>query len=181
MIRSIATAFVRISDVINIVAKFALGALLVGMTMATFAQVLVRFVFTSFGITISAPWTEELSRYAMIWLVFVGLGVGFRYDMLISLTAVVNKVSARMRNFLRYLAFAASFGFLALIFSLGLEFVEFGRIERSPALSISKTWVYWAMPVGALIGCINILARVADAWLRGAEISSPITSDVLED
>lgn len=181
MIRGAARGIVQTSDVINVGAKMALGALLVGMTIATFSQVMVRFVFTSFGISLSAPWTEELSRYAMIWLVFIGLGVGFRYGILISLTAVVNAVGERLGKALRYLALGASFGFLALLFVLGLDFVEFGRIERSPALSVSKTWVYWAMPVGAAIGCINILALVADTWLRGADIRLTSMPDGQED
>jgi TRAP-type C4-dicarboxylate transport system permease small subunit len=71
---------------------------------------------------------------------------------------------------LRYAALAVSFGFLVAICHFGLSFVEFGRIERSPALSLPKTWVYWALPVGAILGCANIVALAADTWLRGADI-----------
>lgn len=162
--------FVAIADVINAVAKGVLGLLLLWMTVATFSQVLVRFVFTNFGFSVSAPWTEETARYAMIWVVFIGLGVGFRYGMLLSLTFVVDALGPRAGQAMRYLALALSFGFLATIFFLGLSFVEFGRIERSPALSIPKSWIYWAMPVGAILGCVNILALIADARHRDVDI-----------
>ena len=168
-------------NAVNLVAKGVLGLLLLWMTIATFTQVLVRFVFTYFGLSVSAPWTEELSRYAMIWVVFLGLGVGFRYGMLLSLTFVTDALGSRVGQALRYLALAVSFAFLVTIFFLGLSFVEFGRIERSPALSLPKTYVYWAMPVGAALACLNILALVADAWRSGTDIRTASTPSVQGD
>lgn len=168
--RTLATRYIVVVDGVNMVAKGLLALLLLWMTIATFAQVLVRFVFTYFGFSVSAPWTEETARYAMIWVVFIGLGVGFRYGMLLSLTFVINAIGDRAGQALRHGALILSFGFLVALFLLGLDFVEFGRIERSPALSLPKTWVYWALPVGSVLGCMNIIALIADAWLRGVDI-----------
>jgi TRAP-type C4-dicarboxylate transport system permease small subunit len=168
--RRIVGHYVAAVDGVNAVAKGILGLLLLWMTIATFSQVLVRFVFTNFGFAVSAPWTEETARYAMIWVVFIGLGVGFRYGMLLALTFVIDGVGDRIGQALRYGALALSFSFLLVLFFFGLSFVEFGRIERSPALSLPKTWVYWALPVGAALGCANIIALIADAWLRGVDI-----------
>ena len=170
MIYPIVIFYLAAVDKINAVAKFLLGALLLWMTLATFTQVLVRFVFTNLGWTISAPWTEETARYAMIWVVFIGLGVGFRYGLLLSLTFVADALSNRIGQALRYMALATSFVFLLSIFFLGLDFVEFGRIERSPALSLPKNWIYMALPVGAALGCLNILALAASAWHTGTDI-----------
>jgi TRAP-type C4-dicarboxylate transport system permease small subunit len=179
--RRLAGGLVGAADALNAAAKVVLGLLLLWMTIATFTQVLVRFVFTNFGFAISAPWTEELSRYAMIWVVFLGMGVGFRTGMLLSLTFVTDALGPRAGQALRYVAQALAFGFLVTIFFLGLDFVEFGAIERSPALSIPKTWVYWAMPVGAALGCVNILALVADTLRRGADIRATSTPTRRED
>jgi C4-dicarboxylate transporter DctQ subunit len=41
--------------------------LMIGMIVLCFLQVLFRYV-----LKISAPWTEELSRYFMVWLIFIG-------------------------------------------------------------------------------------------------------------
>jgi TRAP-type C4-dicarboxylate transport system permease small subunit len=181
MIRSTAGLYVTAIDGVNMVAKGVLGLLLLWMTIATFAQVLVRFVFTNFGLAVSAPWTEETARYAMIWIVFIGLGVGFRRGLLLSLTFIVDGVGDRLGQVFRYAALALSFGFLLAIGHFGLSFVEFGRIERSPALSLPKTWVYWALPVGAVLGCANIVALVADTWLQGADIRTTSLPDRRED
>lgn len=170
MIRAAAQGYLRLMDAVNAMAKALLALLLLWMTFATFTQVLIRFVFTHFGLSMSAPWTEELARYAMIWVVFIGVGVGFRYGLLLSLSFVVNALGKYSGQALRYLALLMSLGFLALLFQLGLRFVEFGQIERSPALSLQKTWVYWAMPVGSVLGCANILAVMIDTWCRGADI-----------
>lgn len=170
MIRIIGLYYLQLIDVVNTIGKAILGLLLLWMTFATFTQVLVRFVFTHFGFSFSAPWTEELARYAMIWVVFIGVGIGFRYGMLLSLTFLVNRLGRVTGQALRYLALIASFGFLILLVQLGLKFVEFGQIERSPALSWPKAWVYWAMPVGGILGCANIFAVMVDTWCRGADV-----------
>ena len=49
------------------VENFSLIILIAGMIILCFLQVLFRYVFK-----ISAPWTEELSRYFMVWLIFIG-------------------------------------------------------------------------------------------------------------
>lgn len=181
MMRKLINLYIAALDAVNLVAKGMLGLLLLWMTIATFSQVLVRFVFTYFGFSFSAPWTEELSRYAMIWVVFLGLGVGFRYGMLLSLTFIIDALGPRTGQAMRYLALATSFGFLVALFLLGLNFVEFGRIERSPALSLPKTYVYWAMPVGAALACLNILALVADTWRTGTDIRATNTPSAQGD
>lgn len=170
MTREIGLYYLRLVDAVNSAGKVILALLLLWMTIATFIQVLVRFVFTYFGFSFSAPWTEELARYAMIWVVFIGVGIGFRYGMLLSLSFVVNALGRTMGQIIRYIALLISMGFLILLFQLGLQFVEFGQVERSPALSWPKVWVYWAMPVGSLLGCINILAVMIDTWCRGADV-----------
>ncbi len=64
--------FLKVADKLNKLFEIALAVAFGLMTIFIFFQVLVRFVFTNFDINISVPWTEELSRYLMIWAVFVG-------------------------------------------------------------------------------------------------------------
>jgi TRAP-type transport system small permease protein len=54
--------------------RFVIVVLLASMAMLVFANVALRFLTDH-----SILWVEEVSRYAMIWLTFLGAGPVLRY------------------------------------------------------------------------------------------------------
>ncbi len=162
--------FVRSVDRLNVVVTWVVGALLALMSIAVMGQVTVRFVLTAFGYNVSAPWTEELARYSLIWMIFLGAGVGVRHSQMIALEFLVRKVPASIGVTMRYCVIALSIVFFALLIWVGLAFVELGRSETSPVMGITKDLVYWAMPVGATLMIINSLALVAQSLLERRDI-----------
>jgi TRAP-type C4-dicarboxylate transport system permease small subunit len=37
-------------------------------------------------------------------------------------------------------------------------------------MQVPKTWVYWAMPVGAVLMIVNTLAFMAESWVESRDI-----------
>lgn len=156
---------------LNRVVYYLIGALLAVISVVVLTQVVVRFVLTSLGINISAPWTEELARYLLVWLIFLGAAVGCRRMQLISLDFVVKWLPAPLGKAARYAAFALCFWIFVLMIQYGTQFVVIiGRSELSPVMQISKEWVYWAMPVGAALMMVNTLAFLVEIILDGKDI-----------
>lgn len=118
------------------------SALLAFVTLTVMTQVLVRFVLTTASINISDPWNEELARCTVIWMVFLGAAVGVRHARMIALEFGVRKLRARAGVPIRYAVMCMSIAFFGLLFWVGLDFLELGRIETSPVLGITKGWVY---------------------------------------
>lgn len=140
------------------------------VAVAVFYQVFVRFFLTAVGVNISAPWTEELARYTLIWMVFLGAGIGVRHAQMIALEFAVRAVPDRLGIAVRYLVMAMSIVFFGMLIWVGIQFVELGRTETSPVLGITKNWVYWAMPVGMAVMILNSLALIAETILEGRDI-----------
>ena len=157
-------------DFFNKALKWGLAGLMLGMLICTLWQVVVRFLLTSFGLPISAPWTEELARYFMIWIIFLGGAIACRHAQLISLEIIVHRLPASIGKSVRYLALMVCVAFFALMANLGLEFLEFGSIETSPVMGIPKNWVYWAMPVGFAVMIMNTLCLLLESWINRADI-----------
>lgn len=157
-------------DLVNKGVTLLVGVLLMVVAGAVMWQVTVRFVLTAAGMNISAPWTEELARYALIWMVFLGAGIGVRHARMIALEFGVRKLPAPAGIALRYLSILLAVGFFALMIWVGLKFVNLGRTETSPVLGITKDRVYWAMPVGAGLMLLNTLALVLDTVLQRRDI-----------
>lgn len=162
--------FVSIVDRLNIVLTMVVGALLAVVAGAVLFQVLVRFVLTAAGINISAPWTEELARYTLIWMVFLGAAVGVRHARMIALEFGIRKLPARAGIPLRYAVTLLGIGFFGLLVWVGLDFIELGRSETSPVLGITKDRVYWAMPVGMVLMIVNSLALMAESLAEGRDL-----------
>lgn len=158
-------------DVLNRAVFFFVGALLAAIACVVLIQVVVRFVLTAVGINVVAPWTEELARYLLVWMVFLGAAVGCRKMQLIALTFVIGWVPPLLGRAARLVALGLCLWFFAILVYYGWQFVQIiGRTELSPVMQISKNWIFWAMPVGASLMIVNTLAFVAEAMLPGGDL-----------
>ncbi len=111
-------------DRLNAAIYYAVGLLLAGITIVVLMQVIVRFVLTHFGLNVSAPWTEELARYLLVWMIFLGAAVGCRKMQLISLGFVVTGVPPLVGAALRYAALLVCLLLFLLLIRYGYEFVQ---------------------------------------------------------
>ncbi len=162
--------YVTLIDKINAVVTALVAALLCIVSLAVMTQVMVRFVLTALGLNISAPWTEELARYTLIWMVFLGAAVGVRHARMIALEFGVRKLPAHTGVPIRYAVMILCISFFGLLFSTGVDFIELGKSETSPVLGITKDKVYWAMPVSMVLMILNSLALIAETWIEGRDI-----------
>ena len=77
--------FRKTLDRVNALAEYAVCALLAVMVVVVFLQVIFRFIIRS-----SLPWSEELSRYVMVWIVFLGASIGIKRKSHIGVEVVVD-------------------------------------------------------------------------------------------
>lgn len=163
--------FVRLVDRLNRFAVISLSAAFAVMTLSIFLQVLVRFVFTAMDIRLSVPWTEELARYLMIWSVFIGGAVAVRTDKLIALEVLIHSLPASLGKALKTGAHLLTMVFFGYLLYLGFEFaLNQGGRQTSPVMGIPMLAVYLSMPVGALLGALNLITLFIDVFLKKSDI-----------
>lgn len=172
--------FVRSVDALNGLLLRLCGVALALMVASVAYGVLVRFILTAFEIQIAAPWTEEVSRYLMIWTVFVGGAVAARQAKLIGVEALVHALPAPAGKAIKYLSHLISISFYATIFVVGVQWIEFGESQTSPVLEMPMTYVYSSMAVGAAFMLLNTVALVVEAVARNLDIR-PVVDDELEE
>ncbi len=168
--REAARGIIGVVDRLNMAVGLAVGLLLAIVAGLVVTQVMVRFVLTAVGINISAPWTEELARFTLIWMVFLGAAVGVRHSRLIALEFAVRKLPAAAGIPLRYLVLLVCVAFYALLVWVGSDFLAMGRSERAPVTGLTRDRIYWAMPVAAGLMILNTLTLMLEAWLDRFDI-----------
>ena len=155
-------ALFRGLDALNKLAGVLIASALFVMVAIVFWQVIVRFLIPKLGFTVSAPWTEEVARYLMIWTIFLGLALASRHGLLIAVNALLDAVPISIGRKLKSLSMIITLLFLLALTWYGYKWAVFGADESSPVLSISKYWLYLAMPVGSGLASLNLLALVVD-------------------
>ena len=130
------------------------GALLLLLTVTIFIQVIFRFL-----IDLPLAWSEELSRYSFVWLTLIVAPICIRLKANIG-TGTLAALPPRT-------AFIVEFcgGLLTLLFAIvllvwGTMLLDVVKLQRSPAMGVPMYWVYGAIPVGAALMIIEIVAQL---------------------
>lgn len=127
------------------------------MVVVIFLQVFMRFVMQS-----SLAWSEELARYCMIWLVYVGISYGvkkqrhIKVDVLLMLFKHKGRIIFNIISNLLFLVFAI----VIIIYGSDIAMKLLGWGQKSPALHIPMGYVYMATPIGMGLTVIRLLQQL---------------------
>jgi TRAP-type C4-dicarboxylate transport system permease small subunit len=132
--------------------RWAVIALMAAMAVLVFANVVSRYLFNY-----SIIWVEELTRYMMVWVGFVGSGLVLRFGAHIAVEVFQDLLPARAAQALRALIvviLAATFVAMAW---LGFRYVAFAWDQETPVLNWNFGLVYLAIPIGAVLMLAHLL------------------------
>lgn len=124
----------------------ALMLLLAAMAVIIFSNVVLRYTTSQ-----SIEWAEEVARYMMVWLTFLGAGPVLRYGGHIAVDNLQDSLPRAWAQAVRVLIAGLLFIFFAFILYAGLVYVERVQYQMTPTTQISMSWVYAAMPLGGLL------------------------------
>ena len=127
--------------------------LMVAMLTIMGLQVCLRYVFGT-----SLPWSEELSRYLLIYMVYVGAAVGVRNRSHIRIDIIDTVLSNRLTIALRRIVDILVLAYLAYVAFTAVEVALVSWQTPSPALRISMGWFILAITVGFGAAALRLIA-----------------------
>ncbi|HWR10602.1 MAG TPA: TRAP transporter small permease [Rectinemataceae bacterium] len=134
----------KIFDTIVILQKKITASLLLGMVGVVTIQIVARLIFH-----ISTAWTEEVSKFMLIWLSFIGaVGALIKGDhMLVDILST--NYSPRVKKYSRILNDIVVICFSAFLFAYGIKLCANPIIWRSltPAMQIPRVCLYVILPI----------------------------------
>jgi TRAP-type C4-dicarboxylate transport system permease small subunit len=140
-------------------------AMLVIAALSGLYQIISRFILAE-----PAEWTEVVVRFALIWMVFLGVPTAFRQGAMVSVDLLYRKSGPRLRRLLDALILVTSLALMLAILWWGQDYVWRTRFQTIPGIeSLTMVWAYSAMPVGAAFSLIAILGQWFDPRHRELE------------
>jgi TRAP-type C4-dicarboxylate transport system permease small subunit len=145
----------RISDYMNRITEIILVVVLAAMAVVVFLQVIFRYV-----LNFPLFWTEEFARYCLVWSSLLGSAVAVKRGQHIALTILIERLPKTLRRGLTVTALISVAVILTIILWGGIQLVAITRAQISPALRISMSVPYLAVPVGAALMLVHTIVFI---------------------
>ena len=145
-----------------------LAALLLGMVLMVFGNVVLRYVFNS-GIVVS----EELSRFFFVWLTFIGAIVAVREGTHLGMDNVVERLSRRGKLACLAASQMLILGCCAILFWGTWRQHEVNATTAAAVTGMSMIWIFGMGYVLSLcigVHALDILWRIARGRIAGHEL-----------
>lgn len=150
------------------VENFSIVILLISLTVMTTLQVAFRYIFQ-----ISAPWTDELGRYLMIWMVFIGAGWATHAENHITINVIDIVFKNKAIKNITDTIMAITLVVFSIVY-LHSAFIYIPQVIRSGEVTIATKIPMWIpqgiLVIGGLLICIHsieVLFRKFKVLIRG--------------
>lgn len=129
-------------------------------------EVILRYVFKH-----SLIFTEELSRYLMVWIVFLGGALAVRDEAHIRINILVKRLNPTLGKAARLLAHGLVLIFLVIVAVEGIRILPDELRQMCITIDLSLFYFYLAIPVGAILMIVYLLpvirATLAERFTAG--------------
>ena len=164
----------RVVDGLNIAVRWILAALMLVMTVLIGWQVIARFIVGE-----SLTFSEEVSRFVMVWLVLLGAAYAAKNGRLMKVDIVEHMLSGRAKPTVIMVAGVLSIVFYLVLVVFGFFIVSAVSYQMTPATEVSMSIPMAALPVGGILLVINTIHQMFGVAL-GVEEESEVEELVAE-
>lgn len=135
---------------------------LITVMMMVMATLVFTNVVTRYGFGFSLNWSEELSRYLMVWVAYLGAGLAMREGRHVAIEYVQGLLPRRWAPYARGFVGLLILAFLVALALLGTQLSQFAWRQRTPVLGLPQGAVYLAIPIGAVLFGLHLILVAKD-------------------
>jgi len=140
-----------------------MALLLAAMTLLVGVQIAGRFIFSY-----SIFWSDELARFLLVWIAFLGISIGARRAAHPGVDTLVRALPARWARAASALTLLLSLAFFSIMTGYGGALVLHTWPQYSTSLAIRMGIPYLAVPAAGALMILHALAAGFCGPARGA-------------
>jgi TRAP-type C4-dicarboxylate transport system permease small subunit len=128
------------------------------LAVIVFAQFFTRYVLND-----SIAWTEEIARYLLMAVAFLGAALAARKGTHIALEIVPNMLPGRMRRWFQFVLEFITVVFFSICAWLCWSIADAMMYQPMVVIDFPLGWVYWAVFAGMVM---TVFRLAQHAWTR---------------
>jgi TRAP-type C4-dicarboxylate transport system permease small subunit len=144
--------------------KYLLTFLVGLLTVSVFLQVLIRFVFKY-----PLPWTEEVSRIAFVYSIFVGATIAVREKAHLNVDFVLVVLPQGLARAIKLVGTALVGIFLVFMTWQGVVFVRATGVQVTPVMQVPFRNLYLIIPSSGGLMLLYLVMGIVDDLRKRAE------------
>lgn len=161
----IANAINKISDVLDKVCCAIIIAILGIMVATTSLQIISRVFFSALS------WSEELTRYLLVYLTFLGASSVYKRNGHISVLAIQQLLPPKLQKAAKIFVVILVSVFFIIATFYGLEYMGLQGNQLSAALRIPMKYIYMSIPIGFSIMILHSIDKLINILTGKEEVN----------
>lgn len=122
-------------------------------------NVVLRYLFGR-----SLVFNQELSRYFMVWIVFLASALAIRENSHIRISVLVNRMPATLRFFVELISDISVLFFCVVLIFEGIRILPAQFQENTTTLHVTMFWFYLPIPLGSFLMVIFLIFKIRGAF-----------------
>ena len=156
----------RLEHTLVTICSLCAGLAFLVLIVAVLTQVVGRTLGSS------PVWTEELTRFAMLYMVAFGAGLSLRSGDLVNVDMVCELPAAPWPWRLRLLSALLTFLLCAFLVPVSWKYVSIGSLQTSPAMGLRMDFVH--LSITALLAILGLFAALrVISMISGGDTGKP--------
>lgn len=143
----------KLSTILDKICGYIIAVMLLLMVAFTIAQVVCRTWFTSLS------WSEEATRFLLIWSTFLGATCVYRHNGNIAITVIQDLFPSTIKRLLKIIVHGICFILFCVLCYYG--FMYCGRqVRTAAAIPIKMKYIYMCLPISMIILAIHAITML---------------------
>jgi TRAP-type C4-dicarboxylate transport system permease small subunit len=151
----------RASQITNKWVERSLASFGITMAFVVALQVFCRYILNH-----SLFWSEELARYLLVWLTFLGATAAYYRRIHPGIDILTLQLNQNFRKLCRIVVHLVSLTLFVVMIYHGIEFAYFIRGQISPALAIPKWIIFIIIPICGAIFLLHCFTFVVAEFME---------------
>ena len=159
-------AFERANIVIQKILQVILGIMCVALLIINIAQIIGRYVFFY-----SLPWSEEISTYLFIWVIFLGMHLLIQENAELRIDILTFKNNENRQLILDLIREVLSLITITIFFVASLFLMQNAILfpQRAASFQVNTYWIYSVMPIGYIL---MVFQKITNMMQKGVRLKN---------
>jgi TRAP-type C4-dicarboxylate transport system permease small subunit len=127
--------------------------------LAVMVAVVSASVFWRYGLNAALSWSEELVRYLLVWISFLGASMATYRGAHIGIAAFTDRLPERAQQAVALGVNSLIVLFLGIVLYQGVKILPVMAVRLAPTLGIRMQIFYTVLPISAAVMILHVVAE----------------------